>query len=43
MQGSQGKGKREQKQGGVAIQQPYLRVLGIDEEAEGARDLASFT
>ncbi|KAK9810736.1 hypothetical protein WJX73_003912 [Symbiochloris irregularis] len=35
--------KKEQAKGGVAIQQPYLRVLGIEEEAEGARDLTAFT
>lgn len=43
VQGPGSKGKKEQKTGGIAIQQPYLRVLGIDEDAEGGRDLTAFT
>lgn len=42
-QGPGGKTKNDKKTGGIAIQQPYLHVVGMDEEAEGAHSLPTFT
>ena len=40
MQGNTGKGK---DRGAVALQQAYLRVVGLEEDLQGSHSLPTFT